>query len=151
MIYCASMIPNSNYQNSSNYKKSYTKQAPETSFSSISLPITEHQYVRHQCLKLTVGKLNELHAQAEPRINEWNVELARRVDLFGREHEDSSVFLFDANSVFKKVLDNPRDYDFLDADQACVTRQCMWTDKIHPSSPMHKILAEDLARFLNTL
>lgn len=49
------------------------------------------------------------------------------------------------------MLDNPRKYDFIDADQMCITEQCMWTDKIHPSSPVHKVLAADLAKFLNTL
>lgn len=49
------------------------------------------------------------------------------------------------------MLDNPRKYDFVDADQMCSTEQCMWTDKIHPSSPVHKVLAADLANILNTL
>jgi phospholipase/lecithinase/hemolysin len=100
---------------------------------------------------LTIGKQNELHAQAEPRINEWNAELAKRIETFGQEHLDISAFLFDAYSVFKRVLDDPRTYDFVDADQVCLTPQCIWADKIHPSSPVHRILASELAKFLNTL
>lgn len=53
--------------------------------------------------------------------------------------------------IFNAVFEDPAKYGFRDAVQICQTGECVWNDIIHPAFSMHKIIAEDLAKFLKSM
>jgi len=82
------------------------------------------------------------------RISEWNTALPQFANGFSNDHPDISVSVYDVNTVFTTVLDNPQKYGFKDAVSICQTSDCIWADTVHSTFAMHKILALDIARFL---
>jgi len=52
------------------------------------------------------------------------------------------------------MLENPGEFGFRDDHSACASRECMWNidenPAMHPTFGMHHVMAEDLARFLET-
>jgi phospholipase/lecithinase/hemolysin len=70
--------------------------------------------------------------------------LITAVKRFRSLHPDISAIVYDANSLFHRVLDNPTEYGFDDADSICVGK-CIWYDIFHPGSAFYKVLAKDFA------
>ena len=88
------------------------------------------------------------------RIIQWNAELTSLTNTFRNTHKDARVGLFSTGVSWEKMLENPKNYGFTDDISACASRECMWntdvTPPIHPTFAVHNVLAEDLARFLET-
>ena len=80
----------------------------------------------------------------------WNTELQRSVQMFSSSHPDVTIAIFSSWDTFTRVLDDPNSHGFMEKD----VRQkggAIWVDHLHPTSKMHGIIAQDLARFLATL
>jgi len=87
----------------------------------------------------------------EKNCAEWNARLPALISSFTHdEHPDTSTFLFDAHAVFERVLADPTSHGFGDADgeAGAAADGEVWVDFIHPTSAMHRIIAEEVARFL---
>jgi phospholipase/lecithinase/hemolysin len=82
------------------------------------------------------------------RISQWNTALPQFANRFSNDHLDISVAVYDVNTPFTTVLDNPQKYGFKDAVSICHTSECIWADIVHSTFAMHKILALNIARFL---
>jgi len=77
---------------------------------------------------------------------EWNNLLQIAAQTFAAKHPDATVMVFSSWDTFNRVLDNPTDSGFTDDDETEI-----WIDHIHPTSRMHKIIAHDLASFLQSV
>lgn len=55
--------------------------------------------------------------------------------------------IFPAWQTFTRVLDDPRAVGFAQ-DDVVRERGGIWVDHLHPTSAMHKIVADELAAFL---
>lgn len=84
------------------------------------------------------------------RINVWNDRLQDLADEFRQNHERSKVFVYDTTCIFNKVLDNPKEYGFAD-EAALGISGGIWCDFAHCGGAMHKIIAEDIALFLDAV
>lgn len=84
-----------------------------------------------------------------PYIN-WNIALGETVEAFASKHEDVTVLIYSSHATFTKFLDNPEKYDFTPGD---VRRRgsSVWVDHLHPTSKVHRVVAQDLAEFLETV
>ena len=60
------------------------------------------------------------------------------------------MLLYSSHATFTKILDNPEKYDFKAAD---VRRQggSVWVDQLHPTSKVHRVVAQEVAEFLETV
>jgi len=87
-------------------------------------------------------------------INQWNTELTKFTDAFRDKHRGARVGLFSTGPSWEKMLENPGQFGFRDDHSACASRECMWNidenPAIHPTFGMHHVMAEDVARFLET-
>lgn len=68
--------------------------------------------------------------------------------MFRERHSDVSLDVYDVAGLFNDVLDNPAKYGFKDAISYGDPEKCVWSDILHPTSAMHKVIAADVARFL---
>lgn len=66
---------------------------------------------------------------------------------FGEEHQDASVLVFSSWDLFTAVLDNPVQYGFKE-DDSSKARGGIWVDRLHPTTKMHKIIAEKIVDYL---
>lgn len=73
---------------------------------------------------------------------------------FQNKHRDARVGLFSTGPSWEKILENPKKYGYKDDISACDSDACIWnTDEhpaMHPKYGVHRVLAEDLAKFLET-
>jgi phospholipase/lecithinase/hemolysin len=80
--------------------------------------------------------------------------LTNMVNAFRQQHTDIRVGLFHTGPTWEKILKNPRKYGFMDGESACGSRECVWNTDVepplHPTFGVHRILAEDIAEFLET-
>ncbi|KAK2466860.1 hypothetical protein APHAL10511_001118 [Amanita phalloides] len=80
----------------------------------------------------------------------WNAALRKAVETFASSHEDVTVLLYSSHATFTKILDNPEEYGFNAGD---VRRRegSVWADHLHPTSKVHRIVAQDVAGFLSAV
>ncbi|PIL33756.1 hypothetical protein GSI_04381 [Ganoderma sinense ZZ0214-1] len=76
------------------------------------------------------------------------VERLQRAQAFASSHWGVRQFVWDSNSAFNVVLDNPTKYGFVDATSYGQTGD-FWANDFHPSSNAHNIWAQDVAALLN--
>ncbi|KAH8693799.1 GDSL lipase/esterase [Talaromyces proteolyticus] len=75
-------------------------------------------------------------------VTSFNRQLEQGVYHWRKQHKSASMVLFDSWSFMTKILDNPREYGFLNSD--CIGDRCIWWDGYHPSSAFHRLLAADI-------
>ena len=85
------------------------------------------------------------------RIEAWNIELLKFIAAFQRRHRDIYTYVYDSAPVFNTILDDPARFGFKDAISECLQGDCVWWDEAHPAFGLHRILAQDIAAFLNKL
>ena len=81
------------------------------------------------------------------RYEGWNAALDAAVSGFASAHADATVFVFSAWDTFTRMLDDPVAHGFERSD-ARKRGGAIWVDELHPTSAVHGIVAEELARFL---
>ncbi|KAK7054762.1 hypothetical protein VNI00_003225 [Paramarasmius palmivorus] len=77
----------------------------------------------------------------------WNNMLQSGALNFAKLHSDATVLLYSSAALFNTVLDDPYSYGF-DAAEIRKGWGKFWHDNLHPTTKVHDILAEDIARFL---
>ena len=83
------------------------------------------------------------------KVKAWNSNLTEFVQNFREKHTDAYIEIYDSASLFTKVMDNPDHYGFIGPVDICTTGKCLWADHIHPSSAFHKVIAQDIASFMD--
>ncbi|KAJ7263655.1 hypothetical protein B0H12DRAFT_1012187 [Mycena haematopus] len=80
----------------------------------------------------------------------WNSDLRKSVQTFASAHSDARVLTFSALDTFNRILDNPKEYGIPKED---VSRAggAVWRDKLHPTSKIHEIFAQEVVAFLKSL
>jgi phospholipase/lecithinase/hemolysin len=91
------------------------------------------------------------HGDFRAGIQEWNSLLPQYIGRFQRRYRDTFVAMYDTSIVFNAILDDPVRFGFRDNVSECQEKDCMWNDDLHPSFEVHRLLAADLALFLETL
>jgi len=78
----------------------------------------------------------------------WNATLVHQFQEWASSHPDITAFLYSSWDTFSRVLDNPSAFGFdpSDIDQA---GGAIWVDRLRPTSAMHRVIADDLASFLD--
>ena len=56
--------------------------------------------------------------------------------------------IYSSHAFFTRLFDSPEVYGFREADVRTRAGR-MWVDHIHPTSKVHRLLAQDLTSFLN--
>ncbi|KAG8983884.1 hypothetical protein FRB94_010463 [Tulasnella sp. JGI-2019a] len=91
----------------------------------------------------------------------WNDLLSQKLAIFAKTHPGSSTFLFDAHSLFTRILESPESFGFsvdLDSgadmdgsigpDVGMSMDGVIWCDHIHPTTVTHKIIAREVAKYM---
>ncbi|KAL8836324.1 MAG: hypothetical protein Q9176_006385 [Flavoplaca citrina] len=102
-------------------------------------------------------------------INDFNYRMTELFKDFTLAHDDISVLLFDLNSLFSQVLDDPTSYphtvnlknttgsckayeseevpsiDFKDPSCEYAVDEYFWLDGLHPTYPVHEVHAAQVA------
>jgi len=98
----------------------------------------------------------------------FNADIANLASTLKETHTDTNVFTFDTNTLFNKVLDNPDSFpqtsiyknvtDFcvayengtpadntFDASCGVPVNEYFWLNSLHPTYPMHDVLAQEIS------
>ncbi|WWC95230.1 hypothetical protein V866_002088 [Kwoniella sp. B9012] len=81
------------------------------------------------------------------RISQWNDLLPSRVQHWISKPNTTSK-IFSAHDVFTEIFDDPTKYGFKHEDPDGSTGG-IWVDGLHPTSQVHKVLADELEKFLS--
>ena len=117
-----------------------------------------------------VGRPIESSALAE-QVPRWNKHLANLVSDFRGSHPRSTIFEFDTFGFVNQIIDDPSvfratehyknttkpclkyrassmDLNLFDEECSFALGEYLWHDNLHPTMPVHKALASQLAEFL---
>ncbi|KAM5537865.1 hypothetical protein V8D89_008341 [Ganoderma adspersum] len=81
-------------------------------------------------------------------VTDYNSKLASRAQSFASSHWGVRHRVWDSNSAFNVVLDDPTKYGFVDNTSFGQTGD-FWANDFHPSSNAHNIWAQDVAALMN--
>jgi len=81
------------------------------------------------------------------RYEDWNSLLRPRLKEFVTSRGDATAVLFSSWDIFSKILDNPKDYGFTESNSQ-EQGGGIWEDHLHPTDPVHKIIAAEMSKFL---
>lgn len=95
---------------------------------------------------LTAGGRNPSPERAEKYMR-WNTLLSQYVAAFAAEHEHATTMAFSSHVVFSDIIKNPVKYGFQE-DHARKFRGTVWVDHIHPTSKVHRVVADSIVSFL---
>ncbi|THH32443.1 hypothetical protein EUX98_g1717 [Antrodiella citrinella] len=101
--------------------------------------------------RLTLMLAQDASAQALEKsvIDGFNSKLATRVSSFQSANPGVQTWVFDANSAFTVVLNDPQAYGFVDNTSFGNTGD-FWGNNYHPSSAMQTIIGKQISQLLNT-
>ncbi|KAJ6493449.1 hypothetical protein C8R45DRAFT_989808 [Mycena sanguinolenta] len=80
----------------------------------------------------------------------WNSGLRQSVRAFASAHSDACVLTFSAFDTFSRILDHPKEYR-IPAKDVSRAGGAVWRDRLHPTSRVHEIFAQNLVVFLKSL
>ncbi|KAM0753253.1 hypothetical protein T439DRAFT_323896 [Meredithblackwellia eburnea MCA 4105] len=102
-------------------------------------------------------------------VMDYNTILRRNAVAFQKDHEDAVVLWYDAHETFAMLIDNAPRLGFKNWRDVCYAytsgtptgttyypeceypvQQYFWKDWLHPSSPVHKLLALKIKHFLSS-
>ena len=95
--------------------------------------------------------INQSLGDIPARVEEWNEVLVTFVKKFSANHEGISMTIYNTSTIFNAALDKPEKYGFKDSISECLEADCIWEDTLHPAYGLHKLLAADLAMFLDSI
>ncbi|KAH8808553.1 hypothetical protein F5884DRAFT_673363 [Xylogone sp. PMI_703] len=104
-------------------------------------------------------------------ITAWNDAVVAMAQGLKAAHSDVNVFVYDTNSIFTEVLDNPASFpqtsiyqnttaycvayengtpttDYFDPSCGVPVNEYFWLNSLHPTYPMHDVLAEQVSLLL---
>ena len=75
--------------------------------------------------------------------------MRKQCALFKEKHDDIFLEIYDTATIFNAVQGDIEKYDLVDTDdESTDLGHRIWYDGFHASTAMHKILASDVALFL---
>ncbi|KLO08948.1 hypothetical protein SCHPADRAFT_908199 [Schizopora paradoxa] len=77
----------------------------------------------------------------------WNALLHKHTKEFHTAHPKSTILMYSSYDLFTRVNQEPVKYGFA-AKDVKRRRGPMWMDHLHPTSKMHKVIADDIEAFL---
>jgi len=103
----------------------------------------------------------------------FNTDVVNMATALKKTHTDANVFTFDTNSLFTKVLNNPASFpqtsiyknttnfcvayengtpaeNTFDASCGIPVNEYFWLNSLHPTYPMHNVLAQEVALALTS-
>ena len=86
-----------------------------------------------------------------PRYADWNAALRSSIVSFASQYADATVLLFSSHATLTRILDNPVEHGFHEANAASKAGKGIWMDHLHPTGKVHDIVAKDLTAFLGTV
>lgn len=89
------------------------------------------------------------YVQHYDKIKIWNETLWRLAEKVEKDHADTSVFVFPTWDLFTSIFDDPAKYGFRPQDVVEPYGGKMWMDVLHPTSAVHKIIADHVVELLS--
>lgn len=83
-------------------------------------------------------------------VLEWNSALSEAAAKFAAEHTDATVLVWSSWRLFSDILTNPAAYGFPQED-AAKEEGAIFEDGLHPTSAVHRVIAQELLEFLSTV
>ncbi|KAK6337607.1 hypothetical protein TWF730_003002 [Orbilia blumenaviensis] len=74
-------------------------------------------------------------------VKAWNNNLARKVRQFKDEHPIASILLIDGYTIMKNLTENP----------TYGVKNGIWADKLHVKTQVHKVLAKEISKALESI
>lgn len=116
--------------------------------------------------------MNMINLGAMPRMNNsddaelysllttrFNDRLKESADDLKENNPDTKIYFFDVYSLFKNIINNPKEYDFSNATSVCLnfTRpnnfdndgDYVFWDDIHPTTQAHELIADRVLRLVS--
>ncbi|KAK0196260.1 SGNH hydrolase-type esterase domain-containing protein [Armillaria mellea] len=81
-------------------------------------------------------------------IEGFNTKLTARAASLKANHSDVATWIWDSNTAFTAILDNPTSYGFEDATTFGDAPNIFWGNNYHPSSYAHAYFGQDVAKVL---
>lgn len=81
-------------------------------------------------------------------FSEWNRVLQQTIRKFVSDHDAVTAIYFSSYKVFTSLLDNPQEYG-LPPEDVKKYGGAFWIDHLHPTTAVHKIVAEALVNVLS--
>lgn len=104
-----------------------------------------HSNVHHS--RFTAGPKPQ---KLQDAVLEWNSALSGAAAKFAAEHTDATVLVWSSWRLFSDILVNPAAYGFSQED-AAEEEGAIFEDGLHPTSAVHRVIAQELLEFLSTL
>lgn len=92
---------------------------------------------------------NLAYHKLHQKVKEWNEVLHTLANKIEGEHKDTSIFVFPTWELFTDIIDNPVRYGFTYWDAEKPFGGEMWMDGLHPTSAVHKIIADHVVELLS--
>ncbi|TVY75754.1 Acetylesterase [Lachnellula suecica] len=104
----------------------------------------------------------DAQAMEKADIAAWSTSLTNMTKTLKKEKPDANFFYVDANALFTEVLDKPSSFPqtalYKNTTGYCVdyencgipVNEYFWLNTLHPTYPMHEVLAEGVAKVLKT-
>lgn len=80
----------------------------------------------------------------------WNNALRAEAEKFATSHDEATVLIYSSWATFTKVLDDPTAFGFAQEDVRKPAGS-IWVDRLHPTSALHGVIAEDMGQFLGSV
>ena len=80
-------------------------------------------------------------------VAKWNESLEFQLGQFSMTHPLAKLFCFSAYDFITRIIGDPAKYGLKPEDKGTMGGT-IWSDHVHPSSAVHKILANDIEAFL---
>lgn len=95
-------------------------------------------------------KAQRLYADRPPSTAVWNAALRAEAKNFSASHNEATVLIYSSWMTFTKVLDDPTAFGFAQEDVKKAAGS-IWVDRLHPTSKMHEIIAQDMTKLLSSV
>ncbi|KAJ3748325.1 hypothetical protein DFH05DRAFT_1588150, partial [Lentinula detonsa] len=98
---------------------------------------------------LMLSQSTEAQAMLKANIIDFNSQLVEFIDDFKASNEGVTTFLWDANTAFTTILNDPTAYGFIDAVSYGTDSGYFWINTLHTTSPANVYWAEGVADVLS--
>ncbi|KAJ3782457.1 hypothetical protein GGU10DRAFT_251097, partial [Lentinula aff. detonsa] len=98
---------------------------------------------------LMLSQSTEAQAMLKANIIDFNSQLVEFIDDFKASNAGVTTFLWDANTAFTTILDDPTAYGFIDAVSYGTDSGYFWINTLHTTSPANVYWAEGVADVLS--
>ncbi|KDQ60958.1 carbohydrate esterase family 16 protein [Jaapia argillacea MUCL 33604] len=90
---------------------------------------------------------NKVGLRQQMKYETWNTNLRKGIIPFTTKYPEATAMIYSSWDTFNRVLDDPTSFGFTEQDTVR-GGGAIWVDHIHPTSKMHDIIAQDMAKLL---